>query len=229
MEVDHALPAQMHLYQLGDTTQCSSFHTCLSFAWEISGVVHYTRLCLWHPVNDPSGDEQHTACFSKPVSQQLRMTPSDPSHRARALGEHAPVQLRKEFLYKEGPLGFLALSSCCLGGASCQRSGWVGCARLLSGSLTFARVNSPQKVMGELSQRVIPGVPPIGPGEGLGVQALITAATFPWFPSLFPFLFLLLLPFFKLGEGREKEACFDVGGGKKSVLFRLLANTTNSV
>lgn len=49
-------------------------------------------------------------------------------------------------------------------------------------------------------------------------------------PKSLPFLFLLLLlPFFKLGEGRGKEAVFDLGGGKKSVLFRLLANTTNSV
>lgn len=168
--------------------------------------------------------EQYTACFSK----RLPATPDDPcspSHRAGALGKHALMQLRRELLHKEGPLGFLAaFSPCCLGGTSCQCSGWVGCARLLSGSLLFCQGKQSPESDGELSQHVIPGVLPVGLGEGPNHSCHLSLA-----PKSFPFLFLLLLPSFKLGEGRGKEAVFDLSGGKKSVLFRLLANTTNSV
>lgn len=179
---------------------------------------------LWRPVSGTSGVERCTACFSKPVSQQLQMTPSDPSHRARALGEHAPVRLRRELLHGEGPLhpllfGWRQLSALRLGGL-CQAALWV--------TAVCQGKQSPESD-GELSQHVTTEVPPIGPGEGLGVQALITAATFRWFPSLFPFSSSSSFPFLNWGRGEGKEAVFDLGGGKKSVLFRLLANTTNSV
>lgn len=71
---------------------------------------------------------------------------------------------------------------------------------------------------------MIPGVPPFGPQEGPNHSCHLSLV-----PKSLPFLFFLLLPSFKLGEGRGKEAVFDLSGGKKSVLFRLLANTTNSV
>lgn len=164
----------------------------------MSEVVRCAR--LWCHVHDTSGMEQYTACFSK----CLPATPDDPCsprHRAEALGKHAPMQLRRELLHKEGPLGFLALlSPCCLGGASCQRSGWVGCARLLSGSLLFARVNSPQKVMGNSPSMCSQGCLLLALGK-----ALITAATFPWLLSLFPFSSSSSFPLLNWGRGEGKR------------------------
>lgn len=69
-------------------------------------------------------------------------------------------------------------------------------------------------------------VPSTGLKGRLGVQALITAATLPG--SRVSALLSLLPSFLNWGRG-EGRAVFDLGGGKKSVLFRLLANTTNSV
>lgn len=83
----------------------------------------------------------------------------------------------------------------------------------------------------------------MGLSRGVGVEEVQTRGKLPSFRYLLPrstpkccsalsSLSLSLFPyplFFKTGGGEKEEIVFDLSGGKKSVLFRLLANTTNSV